>query len=402
MVFLCINLSAGIIGAFNRLIKCDILNKSNDKGGNLLAKITVIGVGHGGFAVAADMTLAGHEVTFYVAERYKNRVENLFEKQTLNLTGVGRVGQAKLACVTSSPEIAFANDIIVPVIPAYSQQAFAKEISVYLRKGHKLLLVPGSTGGALVTARVLKECNKLDGIIISEMHTLPYACRKTGECSVDILLECGVIYFAAFPAKYNEQMFKIARELYPKVELVSDVLETAINNGNPISHPVPMVLNAGRVEDDTVQNYHYRGITPSVARVIEALEVERKEIVETLGYKYIHSKDRIRLMNYAPKRESLYEAYRDSDVFNSLTGPDTLDNRYLTEDTPYSLRAIVAIAKFLGVKTPNMEAIITIGSALMGEDYMVDGRTMKTMGLEGLQPDDLKDFLYNGFPEKQE
>jgi len=362
-----------------------------------LAKITIIGVGHGGFAVAADMTLAGHEVTFYVAERYKGRVTKLFEEQTLQLTGVGRTGEAKLARVTASPEEAFANDIIVPVLPAYSQEGFAKEIAPHLRPGHKLLLVPGSTGGTLVTARVLKECGKLDGVIISEMHTLPYACRKTGECAVDILLECSKMYFAAFPAKHNEEMFEIAKQLYPAVELVSDVLETAINNGNPISHPVPMVLNAGRVEDENVQNYHYRGITPSVARVIEALEEERKEIVHALGYKYIHSKDRIRLMNYAPQRESLYEAYRDSNVFNSLMGPDTLDNRYLTEDTPYSLRAIVAIGKFLNIETPNMDAIITIGSALMGEDYMSNGRTMETMGINSIPKEEIKAFLYNGF-----
>lgn len=362
-----------------------------------MAKITVIGVGHGGYAVAADMTLAGHEVTFYVAKRYQGRVTELFETQTLELTGVGRTGKAKLHKVTSSEEEAFANDIIVPVIPAYSQEGFAKEIAPNLRPGHKLFLVPGSTGGALVTARVLKECNKLDGVVISEMHTLPYACRKTGPCSVDVLLECSVLYFAAFPAKYNEEMFEIAKTMYPAVELVNDVMETAINNGNPISHPVPMVLNAGRVEDENVQNYHYRGITPSVARVIEALETERKEIVDTLGYKYIHSKDRIRLMNYAPKRESLYEAYRDSEVFSSLTGPDSLDNRYLTEDTPYSLRAIVAIAKFLEIDTPNMDAIITIGSALMGENYMRDGRTMETMGIDGIPKEELKEFLQNGF-----
>lgn len=362
-----------------------------------MAKITVIGIGHGGFAVAADMTLAGHEVTFYVAERYKNRVAEIFEKKTITLTGVGRNGEAKLFNVTSSPEEAFANELIVPVLPAYTQVSFAREISPHLRKGHKLFLVPGSTGGSLVMARVLKEQNKLDDIILSEMHTLPYACRKTGDFSVEILLDCTKLYFAAFPAKYNEEMFEIVKELYPKVELVNNVLETAINNGNPISHPVPMVLNAGRVEDNGVSNFHYRGITPSVARVIEHLEKERKEIVEALGYPYIHSKDRIRLMDYAPKRDTLYETYRDSKVFNSLEGPNTLDNRYLTEDTPYSLRAIVAIGESLGIKTPNMNSIITIASALMGKDYMADGRTMDTMGLKNMSIEELNSFLEQGY-----
>lgn len=362
-----------------------------------LAKITVIGVGHGGFAVAADMTLAGHEVTFYVAERYKDRVPELFEKKTIDLTGVGRNGSAELFSVTSSPEEAFSNELIVPVLPAYSQESFAKEIAPHLKKGHKIFLVPGSTGGALVTARVLKELNKIDGIIISEIHTLPYACRKTGPFSVEILLDCTKLYFAAFPAKHNKEMFDIAKELYPKVELVSNVLETALNNGNPISHPVPMVLNAGKVEDDNVSNFHYRGITPSVARVIEQLEKERKEIVEALGFPYIHSKDRIRLMDYAPPRDTLYETYRDSKVFSSLEGPNSLDNRYLTEDTPYSLRAIVSIGESLGIKTPNMNAIITIGSALRGADYMKDGRTMEIMGLKNMSNDEMNLFLEQGY-----
>lgn len=362
-----------------------------------MAKITVIGIGHGGLAVAADMTLAGHEVTFYVAERYKSRVSNLFKEKTITLTGAGRNGKAKLFKVTSSPEEAFSNDLIVPVLPAYSQVSFAKEISPLLRKGHKIFLVPGSTGGSLVMARVLHGENKLDDIILSEIHTLPYACRKTGEYSVEILLNCTKLYFAAFPAKYNEEMFEIAKKLYPEIELVNNVLETAINNGNPISHPVPMILNAGRVEDDNVSNYHYRGITPSVARVIEQLEGERKEIVEALGYPYIHSKDRIRLMDYAPKRDTLYETYRDSKVFNSLEGPNTLNNRYLTEDTPYSLRAIVAIGESLGIKTPNMNSIITIASALMGKDYMSDGRTMDTMGLKNMSIEELNLFLEKGY-----
>jgi opine dehydrogenase len=363
-----------------------------------LAKITVIGIGHGGFAVASDMALAGHDVLFYVADRYVKRVKKLFEQKTITVTGVGRKGEAKLSSVTSSPEEAFKNDIIFAVIPAYSQEGFAREISRFMRKGHKLILAPGSTGGALVVGKIFHELNVDKNVIVSEMHTLPYACRKTGDISVEILLECKKLYFAAFPSKYNDEMFEMIKEFYPNVELVSDVLETALNNGNFISHPVPMVLNAGKIEYGEFPHYHYKhGITKSVARVIERIERERKSIIEALNYPYINSKDRLYLMDYGPKRETLYEIYKDSDVFNSLEGPYTLENRYLTEDIPYSLRAISSIGELIGIDTPYMNSIITIASGLMDKDYMEDGRKVSDMGIDSQKFEGIKKLLSEGY-----
>ena len=363
-----------------------------------MAKITVIGVGHGGFAVASDMALAGHDVLYYVADRYANRVKKLFDQKTITLTGVGRNGDARLSTVTSSAEEAFKNDLIFVVIPAYSQEAFAREISKFMRKGHKLVLIPGSTGGALVVGKIFDELNVDKDVIISEMHTLPYACRKTDDIGVEILLECKKLYFAAFPSKYNDEMFEIMKDFYPDIELVNDVLEIALNNGNFISHPVPMVLNAGKIEYGEFPHYHYKhGITKSVARVIERIEEERKAIIEILNYPYINSKDRLYLMDYGPKRDDLYEIYRDSDVFNSLEGPYTLNNRYLTEDIPYSLRAISSIGELIGVNTPFMNSIITLASGLMDEDYMETGRTTLDMGINFNKLDNIKKLLRYGY-----
>lgn len=363
-----------------------------------MAKITVIGVGHGGFAVASDMALAGHEVLFYVADRYVDRVKKLFEEKTIILTGVGRTGEAQIKTVTSSPEEAFKNDLIFVVIPAYAQEKFAREISEFMRKGHKLVLIPGSTGGALVVGKIFNQLNVDKDVIVSEMHTLPYACRKTGDIGVEILLECEKLYFAAFPSKYNKEMENTMKQFYPNIELVNDVLETALNNGNFISHPAPMVLNAGKIEHGEFEHYHYKhGITKSVARVIERIEEERKEIVKALKYPYVNSKDRLVLMNYGPERETLYEIYRDSEVFNSLKGPYTLENRYLTEDIPYSLRAISSIGEMLGIDTPYMDSIIILASGLMDEDYMENGRNTHKMGIDFNKIKDVRDFLENGY-----
>ncbi len=361
--------------------------------------ITIIGIGNGALAAAADLTLSGHKITLYVSEKYKHRVGNLIEDKTITLTGVGRIGEAKIEKITTNLEEALKDtDLIMPILPAYGQKDFAEEIAPFIRGGHKIVLAPGSTGGALVIGKILYEKGKLKDVKISEMHTLPYACRKTSSTSVNILLECRKLYFATFPAKYNQEMYDIVKSLYPAIEPMTDVLESSLNNGNPISHPAPVILNAGKIEYYEGEHYHYReGITPSVARVNKKIDLERLEICKKFGYKAINAKDRLFLMGYAPKRETLYESYRDSKVFNPLKGPKDLNDRYLTEDTPYSLVALSNIAHSIGLKTPVMDSVITLASALKDEDYWKMGRTLEDLGIEGMNIEEIKDFLQNGY-----
>lgn len=360
-------------------------------------KITIVGIGNGALAAAADLTLRGFEVTLYADQRYEDRMSDLKEIKEIELTGVGINGKAKIHNVTNDPIEAFQNDLIMPVLPAYGQKNFAYEIMPYLREGHKLILAPGSTGGALVISKILYEHDRLKGIKIAEMHTLPYAARKISNTKVHLYLECKILYFAAFPSKYNEEMYKEMVEFYPAIELVEDVLESSLNNGNPVSHPAPMVLNAAKIEYG-IKHFHYReGITPSVARVNEQIDLERQEICKALGYSPIHIKDRLYKMGYAPKRESLYECYRDSEAFDPLEGPDDLGNRYLTEDTPYSLVLLSHLGRYLGTKTKTMDSIINLASILREEDYENTGRNLKDLNLEGLNILEIKEFLREGY-----
>ncbi|SET15202.1 opine dehydrogenase [Natronincola peptidivorans] len=365
----------------------------------MIKKIAIIGVGNGAFAAAADLTLAGHEITLHANEKYKERISELLQTKTINLTGVGRTGEASIHKVTTNLEEAIDGvDLIMPVLPAYGLKTFAENIAPHIKKGDRIVLAPGSTGGALIMAKVLKEKGKLEGVKIAEMHTLPYAARKTGPTSVKIFLECKKLYFAAFPSKYNQEMYGMAKELYPAIELVSDVLESSLNNGNPVSHPAPVVLNAGKIQYSNGEHYHYReGITPSVARVNEKIDNERIDICKKFGYNPINVKDRLFSMGYAPKRETLYECYRDSEAFSPLKGPKDLNDRYLTEDTPCSLVALSSLGKALGIDTPVMDSVITLASALVDENYWETGYTVEDLGLEDMSIEEVKEFLYNGY-----
>lgn len=362
-------------------------------------KITIIGGGNGAFAAAADLTLAGFEITLYEDERFKSNIEGIIKDKKITLTGVGRTGVATLAGVTTDLKEALKDaDVIMPIMPAYALKNFALKIADYLKPGTKIILAPGSTGGSLLVSRIWNEMGVLDGVKIAEMHTLPYACRKIDATSVKILLECRKLYFASFPAKYNDEMYAIAKKMYPAVDLVTNVLESSLNNGNPVSHPAPVVLNAGKIEYSKGEHYHYReGITPSVARVNETIDKERQKICKKFGFSAVDVKDRLFLMGYAPKRDTLYECYRDSEAFNPLKGPKDLNDRYLTEDTPCSLVALSSIASSVGIDTPVMDAIVTIASTLKGENYWESGVTVHDLGLENKDPEKVMEFLQNGY-----
>lgn len=364
----------------------------------MLLKITVIGTGNGAFAAAADLSDRGYEVTLYASENHSRGLSAIMESRTIKCYGVGPVGDIRIRNVTCDTAEAMADpDIVMPVVPAFAHEEIAENIAPYIRDGMKIVLAPGSTGGSLVFARVFREKSSAKDVRIAELHTLPYTARKVGADGVNIPLMLKMIFFAAFPSKYNEEMYDLIKPIYPEIVLVRDVLETSLNNGNAVSHPAPVVLNAGKIEYYG-KHYHYReGITPSVARIIQDIDDERKAVCRAYGYAEMDVTERLFRMGYCPEADTVYESYQGStNVFLPIEGPNSLKDRYLIEDTPCSLVAMSELAKTAGVPTPYMDSVITLAGGLMNEDYRTSGRTLERMGLADMTKDDIENYVCNG------
>ncbi|MBR3053058.1 MAG: NAD/NADP octopine/nopaline dehydrogenase family protein [Firmicutes bacterium] len=367
-----------------------------------IKKVTVMGGGNGGFAVSADLTLRGFEVTLYESPAFAASIAKIKDDHTIHLDDTfcpEHSGTAVLANVTTDLDEALAEaDIILPVSPAYSQEAVAKSLVPHLKEGMVICLTPGSCGGGLVYAKIFHDAGVLDKVKICEMSTLPYATRKVNDNTVRILLEVPKIYFAAFPAKYNQEMFDLVSQLYPAIVMFKDVLETALNNGNIDSHPTPVVLNAGKIEYYK-KHWHYKeGITPSVAKVNYAVNKERQEICKAFGYEPIDIMQRLVETGYCKPADTLYDMYRTSEgIFMDISGPDDLSGRYLTEDAPCSLVFCANLAKQVGVPTPLMDSVANLASALRSENYWETGRTLDKVGLDGKSVEEIKEFLQEGY-----
>ena len=174
-----------------------------------------------------------------------------------------------------------------------------------------------------------------------------------------------------------------------------------LNNGNPIAHPGPALLNAGRVEYSQGEFYHYKeGITPHVAHIIGAIDNERLELCKTMGYPAIPTIERMYLMEYGISKNSLYEAYTTSPVFCGeypIKGPHSVTDRYFVEDTMYGLVTWSSLGRTIGVATPTIDSVIHLISTLHQKDYAAQGeRSLVKFGLSDLSIEELNKYFETG------
>lgn len=366
-----------------------------------MEKICVVGGGNGGFAISADMALAGYRVTLYEDEKFAGGLKDLFETKTITLTGASRNGEAHLYKVTTDLADAVSDvDVIICSMPAFAQEITARKLAKVVKPGQIVFLCPGATCGALVYGRVFHE-EGVKGVRICEVQTLPYSTRKSGPCSSHTKILVKALYFAAFPAKDTDSCFEVISKMYPACVKVKNVMETALNNGNIVSHAPIMVLNAGRIGPNNPGYRHYvDGISPEVAHVLDAINDECMSLCKAFDLPLTSNADRHFITGYTDAlATNSYDSYHSSYSFNLAKGPTTMNHRYLTEDAPYSMVCLSSLANQIGLKTPLMDAVANLGGALMQIDYWKNGRTVKDLGMEGMTLDQMKDLLENGYPD---
>jgi opine dehydrogenase len=223
----------------------------------------------------------------------------------------------------------------------------------------------------------------------------------SGPASVNIMQVVKALPFAAFPGRHQAELLARLHPLYPNLVEAGDVLETGFMDINAVEHPPQIICNAGWVEH-TGGDYlfYYEGTTPSVGRVIDALDGERLAIAAAAGIRAAPFVEVFRSMGYttdaAAKLGTAYAALQDSAPNRWVKGPSSLDHRYLHEDVGWGLVPWSEMGRALRVPTPVMDALITLGSTLSGRDYRAEGLTLERLGLAGRRPGDLAAYLRGG------
>jgi opine dehydrogenase len=359
-------------------------------------KITVIGAGNGGKAMAAHMALLGKQVTLY--NRTFEHISVIAERGGIDLDYPGGLsGFGKLAKVTDHIEEGLRDSrLIMVVVPSTGHRDVAVAAAPFLRDDHIVVLHPGRTGGALEFNATLKQEGCKTNPIIAEAETFIFASRSEGPNQARLFRIKESVPLAALPANRTQEALDAIHTVYPQYIHGGNVLNTGLNNMGAIFHPALAMLNTGWIEATHGEfEFYIDGVTPSVAKVLEVLDRERVTVASALGLRARTGLEWLELA-YNVHGENLYEAMHNQSGYYGIMAPPTMNHRYLTEEIPMSLVPIASLGERYGVSVRGIDSIIRLGCLMHNTDYWRKGRTVEKLGIMDLSIEELTHFVETG------
>jgi len=357
-----------------------------------MTRITVLGAGNGGQALAGDLASQDFEVTLFEHPQLEHKIADLKKSKTITLTGIMEK-KGHLANVTTSAEEAIKGaDIIYFLAPSFAQKPILESIAPYIEDNQKLVLMPGNFG-SLVFRSYLKKIGNTTSLKMAEADTMPYACRLEALGRVNIWGIKQHLSIATLPGNQTETFISQIQQAFPiQLKAAPNVIAIGLYNTNMILHCPTMIMNAGRIESENGNfRFYGDGMTESVCSVMEAMDRERMFIGEALGIDLLSTMDDMKKL-YNLEGKTLRETILNNSVYcgHGTDAPTSMNYRYLIEDVPYLLVPVSALAQKLGIAAPTINSIIHLSSVVNGQNYFETGVGLKELGLENVSVEEMR------------
>jgi len=377
-----------------------------------MVNITILGGGNGALTTAGDLTLAGHKVNLCEIPRFKASLDPVIEAGGIEMAGVARNGFAKLNLVTPNVGEAMKGaEVVLVVMPAYGHLAAAETLAPHIEDGQMIILHPGYSFGSVEFSKKLKEKGvDLKKIKIGATSILLYATRKYLGNKIYCTAVKHKIPFSALPSKNTSSMLAKLGKIFPQADGQRGILvdsendvKLALVNANIWGHPPMMILKAIDVE---LGEEPYLKSNESNAKKLlgkgmndESVLIQSAFGLDPWNSSYVGSV--LMYPNWIKRplegekpawasAENQPAEYRAGGGFNFLKG------RYITEDLPYGLVPISELGDLVKIPTPAIDSVITLGSIISESDFWKTGRTLKSLGLDGMTKEQLVKFITNG------
>ncbi len=344
--------------------------------------VGVLGSGNGGTSLAFEVADKGHKVIMSDLPEFLENISVIKKQNGIYAQIDGCKKFAKVNAVEEIKQVFEESKLIFITAPAYGIKPFANVCKPYITKSHKIIICPGSIGGALEFKKELGISYSNEEIIISETSTLPYAARLIKPGNVDIYLFVKKFFFASLPSSKTEEVYQVVKEIWPFVDKSVNVLYTSIGCGNPVIHPPIALSNLGLIERTNGDfKFYSEGVTTGVGNLIKAMDEERLKLGKAFDMQIINEPEMGCLEGYMEK-PNYCEGYSKSPVFKDIKAPKTIDDRFFSEDVGYGLVFWSSLGDLAEIETPVIDSVIQIASAVSGKDFKKVGeRTVSSLSL---------------------
>lgn len=344
-------------------------------------KVSIIGTGNVGVAIAADLSIKGNEVSLIkTSERKSETYDRLLRNNNRAfLKEKGIYTETKVNSVSSDlRKIADAEVIFITIQSTYHEDLI-KKISQYLNSNQVVVVV----------------CSYMSSFYFSKYCLeLPMIAETTGpylEGRVELEDKANEVVFrvgcrltrsplSVFNEIRKKECMEKLQSLYKGFSADCSVIESALLNPNMVLHTVGAIMSIPRIEfsDGNFCMYReaYTHKNKATLNIMEELDKEKMLILDALGGRKINIYEAGGFLGKDPL-ESFFKYSESSD---RAVSPTSIHSRYITEDVSQGLVLLEDIALRLDIISPITSALISIASAALGEDFRVKGRTLEKLG----------------------
>lgn len=344
-------------------------------------KVSIIGTGNVGVAIAADLSIKGNEVSLIkTSERKSETYDRLLRNNNRAfLKEKGIYTETKVNSVSSDlRKIADAEVIFITIQSTYHEDLI-KKISQYLNSNQVVVVV----------------CSYMSSFYFSKYCLeLPMIAETTGpylEGRVELEDKANEVVFrvgcrlarsplSVFNENRKDECMNKLQSLYKGFSADYSVIESALLNPNMVLHTVGAIMSIPRIEfsDGNFCMYReaYTHKNKATLNIMEELDKEKMFILDALDGRKINIYEAGGFLGKDPL-ESFFKYSESSD---RAISPTSIHSRYITEDVSQGLVLLEDIALRLDIMSPITTALINIASAALGEDFREKGRTLEKLG----------------------
>ena len=344
-------------------------------------KVSIVGAGPAGFALAADLENCGTSVLVYSHPTHLRHAIDVVDRGCLKASGVIE-GSTNPRVTFNMSEVVDFSTIIILTVPSTGQETVLQELKKFSLRQHTIIAVPGNLFSLVTDAEIGIE-------YILETNLSPYSCRMD-EGELAVMGKKSRIFIAALQKDLSPAFNEKIQSIFPmELKWCSNVIEVCLSNVNGVFHPLMMLMNAGRIESTAGDFLVYRdGLTRSVANAILAVDGVRMKIGQAFGFP-LRTVMEVSNECYGQNFTDLVDLAQNSGPHNKLKAPSDMENRNISEDVPNLLVSWHDLAEKLGIDASPIKAVIILVGMATGIDYMQSGRNLRKLHLEDMSRGEL-------------